>query len=124
MAGRLSSEVLAMIRLAKLLPLPLCCASASAAERLSSDPVHPGMSASAMSSGAVLANQPHIAHSAEIMGAAMVAGCPHGGAVLHATADGVGGGGFPGDWSLAVDARKFTSSPAAQTRRRVRRWLS
>jgi hypothetical protein len=76
MGGRLSSEVLAMIRLAKLLPLPLCCASASAAERLNSDPVHPGMSVPAMSSGAVLANQPHIAHSAEIMGAAMIAGCP------------------------------------------------
>src|SRR5277367_247109 len=41
MAGRLSSGVLAMIRLAKLLPLPVLCAPASAAERLSSYPVDP-----------------------------------------------------------------------------------
>jgi peptidoglycan/LPS O-acetylase OafA/YrhL len=41
MAGRLSLGVLAMIRLAKLLPLPALCAPASAAERLSSYPVDP-----------------------------------------------------------------------------------
>jgi hypothetical protein len=41
-------------------------------------------------SGAVMANQPHIAHSAEIMGAAMIASGLYGCAVLHATADGVG----------------------------------
>jgi hypothetical protein len=82
-----------MFRLVKRLPLPLplLCASASAAERLSSDPVHPAqMSVSAMSSGAVMANQPHIAYSAEIMGAAMIASGLYGCAVLPATADGVG----------------------------------
>ncbi len=40
-------------------------------------------------SGALMANQLHIAHSAEIMGAAMIAGGLYGCAVLHATADGV-----------------------------------
>ena len=36
-----------------------------------------------------MANQLHIAHSADIMGAAMTAGGLYGCAVLHATADGV-----------------------------------
>jgi hypothetical protein len=81
-----------MIRLAKRLPRPLppLCASASAAARLSGDPAHPApMSVSAMSSGAVMATQPHNAHSAEIMGAAMIASSLYGCTVLHATADGV-----------------------------------
>jgi hypothetical protein len=90
MAGPLSPGVLAMIRLVKRLPLPLppLCAFASAAEQRPGPPAQ--MSVSAMSSGAVMANQPHIAHSAEIMGAAMIASGLYGCAALHAIADGVG----------------------------------
>ena len=81
-----------MVRLAIALSLSLtlACASASAAERLSSYPINPAqVSVSGLSSGAFMANQLHIAHSAEIMGAAMIAGGLYGCAVLHATADGV-----------------------------------
>jgi poly(3-hydroxybutyrate) depolymerase len=79
-----------MIRLANALSLVLLCASASAAERLSSYPVDPAqVSVSGISSGAFMANQLHIAHSADVMGAAMIAGGLYGCAVLHATADGV-----------------------------------
>lgn len=92
MARRLSSGVLAMSRPANvLLPaLIALCSSALAAERLSSYPVDPAqVSVSGISSGAFMANQLHIAHSANIMGAAMIAGGLYGCAVLHATADGV-----------------------------------
>ncbi len=93
MARRLSSGVLAMIRLKSLLPLPLmllCASASSAAERLGGYPVDPAqVSVSGISSGAFMANQLHIAHSANIMGAAMIAGGLYGCAVLHATADGV-----------------------------------
>ena len=79
-----------MIQLLKALPLALLCASASAAERLGAYPVDPAqVSVSGLSSGAFMANQLHIAHSTEIMGAAMIAGGLYGCAVLHATADGV-----------------------------------
>ena len=81
-----------MIQLANALPLllVLLCASASAAERLGSYPVDPAqVSVSGISSGAFMANQLHIAHSADIMGAAMIAGGLYGCAVLHPTADGV-----------------------------------
>jgi poly(3-hydroxybutyrate) depolymerase len=81
-----------MIRLANVLPLSLMllCASASAAERLGSFPADPAqVSVSGISSGAFMANQLHIAHSADIMGAAMIAGGLYGCAVLHPTADGV-----------------------------------
>jgi poly(3-hydroxybutyrate) depolymerase len=79
-----------MIQLLKALPLALLCASASAAERLGAYPVDPAqVSVSGLSSGTFMANQLHIAHSTEIMGAAMVAGGLYGCAVLHATADGV-----------------------------------
>jgi hypothetical protein len=113
-----------MFRLVKRLPLPLplLCASASAAEQRPGPPAQ--MSVSAMSSGAVMANQPHIAHSAEIMGAAMIASGLYGCAVLHAIGRRRGGSGLPGGWTLPVDASKFTSSLAAQARRRVRRQLS
>jgi hypothetical protein len=81
-----------MIRLANAfhLPLILLCASASAAEPLGGYPVDPTqISVSGLSSGAFMANQLHIAHSADIMGAAMIAGGLYGCAVLHATAGGV-----------------------------------
>src|ERR1700684_4589120 len=68
----------------------LASASASATERLRAYPVDPAqVSVSGLSSGAFMANQLHIAHSAEIMGAAMIAGGLYGCAVLHATPDGV-----------------------------------
>jgi poly(3-hydroxybutyrate) depolymerase len=81
-----------MFRLAHCLapPLVLLCASALAAERLGSYPVDPAqVSVSGISSGAFMANQLHVAHSADIMGAAMIAGGLYGCAVLHPTADGV-----------------------------------
>src|SRR4051794_28013346 len=57
------------------LTLALGSGLASGAERLGSYPVDPGkVSISGISSGAFMANQFHIAHSALIMGAAMVAG--------------------------------------------------
>jgi hypothetical protein len=84
-----------MVRLAIALSLSLilasasASASASAAERLGAYPVDPAqVSVSGLSSGAFMANQLHIAHSAEIMGAAMIAGGLYGCAVLHATAEG------------------------------------
>jgi poly(3-hydroxybutyrate) depolymerase len=92
MARRLSSEDLAVIRLALCLALPLALldASALAAERLGGYPVDPAqVSVSGISSGAFMANQLHIAHSADIMGAAMIAGGLYGCAVLHPTTDGV-----------------------------------
>jgi hypothetical protein len=66
-----------MIRLANALSLSLVlvCASAAAAERLGAYPVDPAqVSVSGILSGAFMANQLHIAHSAEIMGAPMIAG--------------------------------------------------
>lgn len=66
-----------MIRLAHYLapPLTLLCASAWAAERLGGYPVDPAQaSVSGISSGAFMANQLHVGHSADIMGAAMIAG--------------------------------------------------
>ena len=81
-----------MIPLARCLgpPLTLLCAYAVAAERLGGYPVDPAqVSAAGISSGAFLANQLHIAHSAHIMGAAMIAGGPYGCATLDASSDGV-----------------------------------
>ena len=53
----------------------ILAASAQAAERLGSYPVDPKqVSVAGISSGAFMANQMHIAHSADIMGAAMIAG--------------------------------------------------
>ena len=64
--------------------------SAHAAERLGAFPVDPRqISVAGISSGAFMANQLHIAHSADIMGAAMVAGGLYGCAVQDVTPDGV-----------------------------------
>jgi poly(3-hydroxybutyrate) depolymerase len=58
-------------------------APAGAAERLGRYPVDPGrVSVSGISSGAFMANQLHIAHSSEIMGAGLVAGGLYGCAVF------------------------------------------
>ena len=79
-----------MIRLANALLLMLLCAPASAAERLGAYPVDPAqVSVSGISSGAFMANQLHIAHSADIMGAGLIAGGLYGCAVLHPSSDGV-----------------------------------
>jgi len=65
------------------------CASALAAERLSAYPVDPAqVSAAGVSSAAFTANQLHVAHSADIMGAAMIAGGLYGCAAPHVTSDG------------------------------------
>ena len=65
-------------------------ASAQAAEKLGSYPVDPNqVSVAGISSGAFMANQLHIAHSADIMGAAMIAGGLYGCAVEAVEDDGV-----------------------------------
>jgi len=65
-------------------------ASAQAADKLGSFPVDPAqVSVAGISSGAFMANQLHIAHSADIMGAAMVAGGLYGCAVEAVEDDGV-----------------------------------
>jgi poly(3-hydroxybutyrate) depolymerase len=81
-----------MSRLAKAaaLLLALLCARAYAAEPLRSFPVDPTqVSVAGLSSGAFMANQLHIAHSADIMGAAMIAGGLYGCAVQEVERDGV-----------------------------------
>src|SRR4051794_40305765 len=82
--ARSVGEEMAMTRLsprrilaagALALTLALGSGLASGAEKLGSYPVDPGkVSISGISSGAFMANQFHIAHSALVMGAAMVAG--------------------------------------------------
>jgi len=68
----------------------LLCASAVAAERLAGYPVEPKqVSAAGSSSRALVANRLHIAHSAGIMGAAMIASGLYGCAAVHVTSDGV-----------------------------------
>ncbi len=63
---------------------------AAAAERLASFPVDPAqISVAGVSSGAFMANQLHVAHSADIMGAAMIAGGLYGCAVEAVEDDGV-----------------------------------
>jgi hypothetical protein len=65
-------------------------AGASAAEKLGPFPVDPGeVSVAGFSSGAFMANQLHVAHSAGVMGAAMIAGGLYGCAVEDLTPDGV-----------------------------------
>ena len=79
-----------MIRPANALLLMLLWAPASAAGRLGAYPVDPAqVSVSGISSGAFMANQLHIAHSADIMGAGLIAGGLYGCAVLHPSSDGV-----------------------------------
>jgi hypothetical protein len=64
--------------------------AASAADPLGRFPADPGqVSVAGISSGAFMANQLHIAHSAGIMGAGIVAGGPFGCAVDRVTSDGV-----------------------------------
>jgi hypothetical protein len=63
---------------------------ALAAEPLGRLPADPGqVSVSGISSGAFMANQLHIAHSAGIMGAGIIAGGLYGCAVDSVTSDGV-----------------------------------
>ncbi|MCB4824451.1 extracellular catalytic domain type 2 short-chain-length polyhydroxyalkanoate depolymerase [Roseicella aerolata] len=63
---------------------------ASAADRLGRYPVDPAqVSVAGISSGAFMANQLHIAHSADIMGAGLVAGGLYGCAVLRADDSGI-----------------------------------
>ena len=64
--------------------------AARAADRLGSLPVDPAqISVSGISSGAFMANQLHVAHSASLMGAGLVAGGLYGCAVFDATEVGV-----------------------------------
>ncbi len=66
------------------------CAVAQAADRLGAYPVDPAqVSVAGFSSGAFMANQIHIAHSAGVMGAAMIAGGLYGCAVDNVASDGV-----------------------------------
>jgi hypothetical protein len=91
MARRLAPGDLAMNRLARCLAPPRVspCPSGVTAERLNYpvDPAH--VSAAGNSSGALIADQLHIAHCADIMGAAMIAGRPYGCATLDASPDSV-----------------------------------
>ena len=65
-------------------------AASPPAEKLGSFPVDPAqVSVAGFSSGAFMANQLHIAHSAGMMGAAMIAGGLYGCAVQEVTQDGV-----------------------------------
>ena len=65
-------------------------ASAGAAEKLGAFPVDRAqISVAGISSGAFMANQLHIAHSADVMGAALIAGGLYGCAVQNVEADGV-----------------------------------
>ncbi|MFC7477543.1 depolymerase [Dankookia sp. GCM10030260] len=80
----------------RFLPLALALAvalgggGARAADRLGTLPIDPGqISVSGISSGAFMANQLHVAHSARLMGAGLVAGGLHGCAVYDATGTGV-----------------------------------
>jgi poly(3-hydroxybutyrate) depolymerase len=75
---------------AALAVLPAFFASAHAAEKLGSFLVDPTqVSVAGISSGAFMANQLQVAHSADIMGAAMIAGGLYGCAVQDVTSDGV-----------------------------------
>lgn len=70
--------------------LAIGAAPVRAAERLVPLPIDSGqVSVAGFSSGAFMANQLHIAHSAGVMGAALVAGGLYGVAVQEVTADGV-----------------------------------
>ena len=79
----------------RTLSLALClgltlAGAAAAADRLGAYPVDPAqVSVSGISSGAFMANQLHVAHSADIMGAGIVAGGLYGCAVLSDNESGV-----------------------------------
>ncbi len=82
---RITSLTAALSLMAAFAALP-----ARAAERLAPLPVDPAqVSVAGFSSGAFMANQIHIAHSAGVMGAALIAGGLYGAAVEGVTADGV-----------------------------------
>ena len=67
-----------------------CSASAHAADSLGAYPIDPAqVSVAGISSGAFMANQIHVAHSADVMGAAMIAGGLYGCAVQNVESDGV-----------------------------------
>ena len=69
---------------------PGFCAVSRGAERLGAYPVDASqISVAGVSSGAFMANQIHIAHSADVMGAAMIAGGLYGCAVIDVTRKGV-----------------------------------
>lgn len=70
--------------------ITLGAGSAHAADKLTSYPVDPAqISVAGISSGAFMANQLHVAHSADVMGAAMIAGGLYGCAVQDVEQDGV-----------------------------------
>jgi predicted esterase len=70
--------------------LSLYSGCASAADRLAAYPVDPSqISVAGISSGAFMANQLHVAHSADVMGAALIAGGLYGCAVQDVTSGGV-----------------------------------
>ncbi|HEY0417996.1 MAG TPA: depolymerase, partial [Acetobacteraceae bacterium] len=73
------------------LAIALCLGdTARAADRLGTLPIDPAqISVSGISSGAFMANQLHVAHSAQLMGAGLIAGGLYGCAVFDATAAGV-----------------------------------
>ena len=72
---------------------------------MTSYPIDPAqVSVSGISSGAFMANPLHIAHFAEIMGVALIAGGLYGCAVLHTTADGVEALASSGGRTVHVDA--------------------
>ena len=78
------------VLLTALALLPALGAPGYAADRLGAFFVDPGqISVAGFSSGAFMANQLHIAHSADIIGAAMVAGGLYGCAVREVNSDGV-----------------------------------
>jgi hypothetical protein len=79
------------LRLANVLAIGVAVAApAQAAEKLGSFPVDPAeVSVAGISSGAFMANQLHVAHSADIMGSAMIAGGLYGCAAQDVTDDGV-----------------------------------
>jgi predicted esterase len=86
---------LAARRIARLaaaigLALAVQATTGKATERLGALPIDPQqVSVAGFSSGAFMANQLHIAHSAEVMGAALIAGGLYGTAVANVTGDGV-----------------------------------
>ena len=90
---KLSAEPLRSGAFAALRALALSAgfvASAHAADRLGAIPVDPAqISVAGFSSGAFMANQLHVAHSAGVMGAAMIAGGLYGCAVEDVAPDGV-----------------------------------
>jgi len=79
-----------VVRVAGALGLALIAGAAQGAERLGVLPIDPAeVSVAGISSGAFMANQVHVAHSAGVMGAALIAGGLYACAVQDVTSDGV-----------------------------------